>query len=58
MSSHDYPTDDLSSEDEFERALGDLLLTARANDIAITGGWQCDADAEPHDYAIEIYRVI
>ena len=58
MSSPDQTPDGLSSADKFQRSFSDLLLTARANNIDITGGWQCEVADGDHDYGIEIYRVI
>ena len=58
MSSIDSPTEDVSTEEEFNRALGALIHNARDNDVDITGGWRADGVDELHEYGIEIYRVV
>ena len=60
MSHHDNPFEnlDLESEEDFNRALHDLVEVARANGIDITGGWSLNGKDGSHDLGVEIYRVV
>lgn len=56
MSHVNSPSDDLSSEADFRRALTALVHAARANGITVRGGWRIDGGDDPHDLGVEIYR--
>ena len=48
----------MESEEDFNRALHDLVEVAHANGIDITGGWSLIGKDGSHDLGVEIYRVV
>lgn len=60
MSHHDNPFENLAmeSEEDFNRALHDLVEIARANGIDFMGGWSLNGKDGFHDLGVEIYRVV
>lgn len=40
------PDENIRTKSEFEDALSNLLLTAYANDVDITGSWLCRTDED------------
>jgi len=50
--------DGLTSEAEFEQALGNLIASAQADGIDVEGGWKLDGENDSLDLGIEIYRVV
>ena len=50
-------TESLTTEDDFEAALGDLLAAAAANDIDVRGSWVYD-NGEPHpSWEVLVYEL-
>lgn len=51
-------TESLTTQTEFETALGDLLTTAEENDIDIEGSWvyQADGSTEPN-WEVLVYEL-
>jgi hypothetical protein len=50
-------TEPPSDEEEFRRALGELIRAARTNDVDVRGGWRIDGADGTTDMGVEIYRL-
>lgn len=60
MSDQESPFDDLTlePEEDFNRALNDLIEAAHVNGIDTQGGWTIGGGDGSHDIGVEIYRVV
>ena len=44
----------IETPDEFHRVLRELLLTAHANDVEVSGGWECRSNGDVPDWEIVV----
>lgn len=49
--------DEISSSDDFEAALGQVVLAARQNDIDLRGAWEYRTDTETSDVEVVIVEL-
>lgn len=57
MTPSDTPDEWITTDEEFNDALNDLIQTAYANDVGVEGGWECRTSTADPDWDIVILEV-